>query len=133
MQVATGREKLEFMKQIIELRNQAKPLRAPNGKHSNLNAMQHAQVRTPEFKAWFGDFEQANQPPVKIIELTGDEIQGLTPNEARKDAKNFVKKLIANLIAETGVDSVQNHRTKFDINLKKKVLFMDLNIMAIKM
>jgi len=59
MQGATGREKLEFMKQIIELRNQAKPLLAPNGKPSNLNVMQHAQVRTPEFKAWFGDFEAA--------------------------------------------------------------------------
>ena len=30
---------------------------APNGKPSNLNAMQHAQVRTPEFKKWFGDWE----------------------------------------------------------------------------
>jgi hypothetical protein len=30
---------------------------APNGKPSNLNPTQHAQVRTPEFKAWFGDWE----------------------------------------------------------------------------
>ena len=34
-----------------------KPRLAPNGKPSNLNAMQHAQVRTPEFKGWFGDWE----------------------------------------------------------------------------
>jgi len=37
------------------------PLLAPNGLPSKLNAMQHAQVRTPEFKAWFGDFDKAYQ------------------------------------------------------------------------
>jgi hypothetical protein len=37
-------------------------LRAPNGKPSNLNAAQWRQVRTPEFKAWFGDWEIAAQP-----------------------------------------------------------------------
>jgi len=31
---------------------------APNGKPSKLNAQQWAQVRTPEFKAWFGDWEK---------------------------------------------------------------------------
>lgn len=30
---------------------------APNGKPSNLNARQHAQVRTPQFKRYFGDWE----------------------------------------------------------------------------
>ena len=34
-------------------------LLAPNGKPSNLNAMQWAQVRTPEFIKWFGDWETA--------------------------------------------------------------------------
>ena len=32
-------------------------LLAPNGKPSKLNEQQHAQVRTKEFKAWFGDWE----------------------------------------------------------------------------
>ena len=97
-----------------------KSLLAPNGKPSNLNAMQHAQVRTPEFKAWFGDFEQTYQSPVKIIELTGNEIQGLTPKEARENAKQFIDDLIANLIAETGTDTLHNTRTGFDIRLTKK-------------
>lgn len=34
-----------------------KPL-APNGKPSNLTKTQHRIVRTPEFKAWFGDWEK---------------------------------------------------------------------------
>jgi hypothetical protein len=57
LSATTGREKLDLMKQFVELRNQPKPLLAPNGKPSKLNAVQYAQVRTPEFKAWFGDFE----------------------------------------------------------------------------
>lgn len=36
-------------------------LLAPNGKKSNLNERQYAQVRTKEFKEWFGDWE-ANAP-----------------------------------------------------------------------
>ena len=32
---------------------------APNGKPSNLNPFAHRQVRTPEFKRWFGDWEAA--------------------------------------------------------------------------
>ena len=39
---------------------QYSPVRqAPNGKPSNLDEKQYAQVRTPEFKAWFGDWEHA--------------------------------------------------------------------------
>ena len=34
------------------------PLLAPNGKPSKLSAVQHAMVRTPAFKAWFGDWER---------------------------------------------------------------------------
>lgn len=37
--------------------NQDTQLLAPNGKPSNLTPAQHALVRTPEFKAWFGDWE----------------------------------------------------------------------------
>lgn len=33
---------------------------APNGKPSNLSAEQWSQVRTPAFKAWFGDWEAAH-------------------------------------------------------------------------
>ena len=35
----------------------ATPLLAPNGKPSKLSAKHHALVRTPAFKAWFGDWE----------------------------------------------------------------------------
>ena len=41
----------------IKLSGDNKKLLAPNGKPSNLNAMQWAQVRTEAFKKWFGDWE----------------------------------------------------------------------------
>jgi hypothetical protein len=47
-------------------------LLAPNGKPSNLNAMQHAQVRTPEFKAWFGDWENDAENASKVVDDNGE-------------------------------------------------------------
>ena len=38
-------------------RNEQSQLLAPNGKVSNLNERQYAQVRTKSFKEWFGDWE----------------------------------------------------------------------------
>jgi hypothetical protein len=50
---------------------------APNGQPSNLNEVQYDLVRTPEFKSWFGDWEQAyrtgNYDGVsKIIDENGE-------------------------------------------------------------
>ena len=50
---------------------------APNGEPSNLNEVQYDLVRTPEFKSWFGDWEQAyrtgNYDGVsKIIDENGE-------------------------------------------------------------
>jgi len=42
-----------------------KILLAPNGKPSNLNEEQYYLVRTPEFKAWFGDWEKLALSKVK--------------------------------------------------------------------
>ena len=41
--------------------NSKTQLLAPNGRVSNLTPRQHAHVRTPEFKAWFGDWEAAHK------------------------------------------------------------------------
>lgn len=45
---------------------------APNGKPSNLNAEQYALVRTPEFKAWFGDWENDTQNASKVVDDNGE-------------------------------------------------------------
>jgi hypothetical protein len=45
---------------------------APNGKPSNLNDVQWEQVRTPEFKKWFGDWENDPQNASKVVDENGE-------------------------------------------------------------
>ncbi len=48
------------------------PRLAPNGKPSNLNEKQWQQVRTPEFKAWFGDWENDPENASKAVDENGE-------------------------------------------------------------
>lgn len=59
----TVNEKIRFSKQT---------LLAPNGKPSNLTPEQYVQVRTPEFKAWFGDWENSPETASKVIDKNGE-------------------------------------------------------------
>ena len=45
---------------------------APNGKLSNLNHEQWHLVRTPEFKAWFGDWENDPENSSKVVDDNGE-------------------------------------------------------------
>ncbi|HOZ01491.1 MAG TPA: zeta toxin family protein [Candidatus Syntrophosphaera sp.] len=47
-------------------------LKAPNGKASNLNERQWVQVRTPAFKAWFGDWENDPANASKVADENGE-------------------------------------------------------------
>ena len=47
-------------------------LLAPNGKPSNLTPEQYKLVRTPEFKAWFGDWENSPLTASKIVDFNGE-------------------------------------------------------------
>jgi hypothetical protein len=47
-------------------------LLAPNGKKSNLTPEQYKLVRTPEFKAWFGDWENDPENASKILDENGE-------------------------------------------------------------
>jgi 8-oxo-dGTP pyrophosphatase MutT (NUDIX family) len=49
-----------------------KVLLAPNGKKSNLNEIQYYLVRTPEFKAWFGDWENSPETASKVVDENGE-------------------------------------------------------------
>ena len=43
-------------------------LLAPNGKPSNLTPEQYKLVRLPEFKAWFGDWENDPENASKVVD-----------------------------------------------------------------
>ena len=45
---------------------------APNGKPSNLTPEQYRLVRTPEFKAWFGDWEKNPKKASKVVDENGE-------------------------------------------------------------
>jgi hypothetical protein len=45
---------------------------APNGKKSNLKPEQYKLVRTPEFKAWFGDWENDPENASKVVDENGE-------------------------------------------------------------
>ena len=45
---------------------------APNGKPSNLTPEQYKLVRTPEFKAWFGDWENSPENSSQVIDSNGE-------------------------------------------------------------
>ena len=47
-------------------------LLAPNGKPSNLNEYQYAQVRTKAFKDWFGDWENNPEYASKVVDENGE-------------------------------------------------------------
>lgn len=55
-----------------ELPVTAKSQLAPNGKPSNLNRAQYETVRTPEFKAWFGDWENDPENASKFVDENGE-------------------------------------------------------------
>lgn len=52
--------------------DQGGPLLAPNGKPSKLTPAQYRQVRTPEFKAWFGDWEKEPANASRIVDENGE-------------------------------------------------------------
>lgn len=45
---------------------------APNGKPSNLTPEQYKLVRTPEFKEWFGDWENSPETSSKVVDENGE-------------------------------------------------------------
>lgn len=47
-------------------------LLAPNGKPSNLDAEMYHLVRTPQFKAWFGDWENDPETASKVVDENGE-------------------------------------------------------------
>lgn len=55
-----------------EFQGTDKWLKAPNGKPSNLTEQQWCTVRTPEFKRWFGDWENDPENASKIVDENGE-------------------------------------------------------------
>ena len=70
---------------------------APNGKPSNLNAEQYKIVRTPEFKAWFGDWENDPKNASKVVDENGEPL--VVYHGTNKVFNSFKKELKAHYFA----------------------------------
>ena len=55
-----------------ELKMEKGGLIAPNGKKSNLTPLQYKLVRSPEFKAWFGDWQNDPENASKVVDENGE-------------------------------------------------------------
>jgi hypothetical protein len=60
----------QFMKRLPHFADGG--LIAPNGKKSNLTTEQYKLVRTPEFKAWFGDWQNDPENASKVVDENGE-------------------------------------------------------------
>ena len=74
-------------------------MKAPNGQPTNLTEQQWLQVRTPSFKAWFGDWEAragfSEADAMNAIEID-QQLAGLEGSELRAKAKSLYKELFVN-------------------------------------
>ena len=67
------------------LRDNQGRLLAPNGKPSNLTERQYAQVRTKEFKDWFGDWENDPSNASKVVDENGEPLVVYRAGEINED------------------------------------------------
>ena len=63
-------------------------LLAPNGKPSNLTPEQYRLVRTPAFKAWFGDWENSPETASKVVDENGEPL--VVYHGAKIDFNEFI-------------------------------------------
>ena len=77
-------------------------MKAPNGEDTNLTEEQWLLVRTPAFKAWFGDWEAAIIGN-KIKALEAQEVEIGTPNLDKSQVKEKFQRFSGTTHNETGV------------------------------
>lgn len=65
-------EAVYLYKMYFDLVKDGNYMLAPNGKPTNLTEEQWLQVRTPEFKAWFGDFINDPKNASKVVDKNGE-------------------------------------------------------------
>lgn len=81
-----------FQEEIDNIRKQYentdKWLKAPNGNDTNLTEKQWLQVRTPQFKEWFGDWENDPENASKVVDENGEPLV-VYHGTIRTDRKKF--------------------------------------------
>lgn len=112
-------------------------LKAPNGKPTLLSERQWAQVRTRDFKNWFGDWEKAarveklRRSETVAVAFNGE--YALDRKSAKEWAKNNIRGSYVNKdtgetieVSRMGIDKVTSHGEREEEHLKSVVAIPDL-------
>jgi 2-polyprenyl-3-methyl-5-hydroxy-6-metoxy-1,4-benzoquinol methylase len=98
-------------------------MKAPNGKPTRLTERQWAQVRTPQFKAWFGDWEKG-EASSKVLDENGEPLvvyHGTTAYEERRtwneQKKEYDTESSPFTVFKRRVDGLRNAGFFFNSNL----------------
>lgn len=131
----------EFNAQSIEdvrkqYENTDKWLKAPNGNDTNLTEKQWLEVRTTNFKKWFGDWENDPENASKVLDENGEplvvyhgtsyQFDKFVSDEIGKTTKN--KGIFGNGFYFSNSKEMANYYTKFDKTKEGRVLNTYLNI-----
>jgi hypothetical protein len=112
---------------------------APNGNKSNLTHEQWHLVRNPEFKAWFGDWENDPENSSKVVDVNGEPLVVYYGTYAKEQFKSFdfdkadlgfhfgtyeqAKDRSKTKIGFKGYESIVN---PYFLNIKKKFYITDI-------
>lgn len=78
----------------FSLAGENEELLAPNGQPSNLTPEQYRQVRTPEFKNWFGDWEKVARFKASIEKImTMEPVASISGQEFQPDGRKLTEKV----------------------------------------
>jgi hypothetical protein len=89
---------------------------APNGKPSNLSPQQYELVRTPEFKAWFGDWENDPNNASKVVDENGEPMV-VYRGDTETSKKGFVFKKGFNQIGYINNNRLPNQYFHYFVNI----------------
>ena len=99
--IAANDKRIDSQEQIDAVRQQYEGTdkwhKAPNGKESKLNEKQWLQVRTPNFKKWFGDWEMIANARPDVIANTREEATEVLNNLRGKELKSEVENITATI------------------------------------
>jgi hypothetical protein len=97
---------------------------APNGKPSNLTPEQYKLVRTPEFKAWFGDWENDPENASKVVDENGEPLVVYHGTYVKEKFNNFDFNK-ADLGFHFGTYEQANDRSQTKIGIKDYKQFIE--------
>ena len=116
-------------------REELKQLLAPNGEPSNLNSKQWHQVRTKEFKNWFGDWENDPENASKVVDDNGEPLvvyHGTMTNinefkASKKEGTHGEKDQFEGIYFTDSFDGASFYSLKEDDDRYMKKVFLSIN------